>query len=66
MALEIIFYMRFLIVFVIKSPIIPLHACLLDTYKEALLARILLKIEACELVRINMKLLSHTHSIFCL
>ena len=70
MALEIIFYMGFLIAFALKS-LIPLHTCLLDTHGEAhystcmLLAGILLKMGAYGLVRINMELLSHAHSIFC-
>ncbi|KAJ6744577.1 putative proteinD(P)H-QUINONE OXIDOREDUCTASE CHAIN 4 CHLOROPLASTIC [Salix purpurea] len=68
--LEILFYIGFLIAFVVKSPITPLHTWLLDTHKEAhystcmLLARILLKIGAYGLIQINMELLCHTHSIF--
>ena len=55
-ALEIIFYMGFLIAFAIKSPIIPLHTWLPDTHGEAhyntcmLLAGILLKMGAYGLV----------------
>nr|YP_010832442.1 NADH dehydrogenase subunit 4 [Astragalus pallasii]WFG51880.1 NADH dehydrogenase subunit 4 [Astragalus pallasii] len=70
-ALEIIFYMAFLIAFAVKSPIIPLHTWLPDTHGEAhystcmLLAGILLKMGAYGLVRINMELFSHAHSIFC-
>ncbi|KAK7370722.1 hypothetical protein VNO78_37275 [Psophocarpus tetragonolobus] len=70
-ALEIIFYMGFLIAFAVKSPIIPLHTWLPDTHGEAhystcmLLAGILLKMGAYGLVRINMELLSRAHSIFC-
>ncbi|KAK5845909.1 hypothetical protein PVK06_002152 [Gossypium arboreum] len=69
-ALEIIFYIGFLIAFTVKSPIIPLHTWLLDTHGEAhystcmLLAGILLKMGAYGLVRINMELLPHAHSIF--
>nr|QVX30375.1 NADH-plastoquinone oxidoreductase subunit 4 [Poecilanthe parviflora] len=68
--LEIIFYMGFLIAFAVKSPIIPLHTWLPDTHGEAhystcmLLAGILLKMGAYGLIRINMEILSHTHSIF--
>nr|YP_010012272.1 NdhD [Caylusea hexagyna]QOI12699.1 NdhD [Caylusea hexagyna] len=70
-ALEIIFYIGFLISFAVKSPIIPLHTWLPDTHGEAhystcmLLAGILLKMGAYGLVRINMELLPHAHSIFC-
>ncbi|KAM0028674.1 NAD(P)H-quinone oxidoreductase chain 4 [Helianthus debilis subsp. tardiflorus] len=66
-ALEIIFYIGFLIAFVVKLPILPLHTWLPD-HGEAhhstcmLLAGILLKMGA--LIRINMELLSHAHSIF--
>ncbi|TYI43484.1 hypothetical protein ES332_A01G173700v1 [Gossypium tomentosum] len=69
-ALEIIFYIGFLIAFPVKSPIIPLHTWLPDTHGEAhystcmLLAGILLKMGAYGLVRINMELLPHAHSIF--
>nr|YP_010726947.1 NADH dehydrogenase subunit D [Filipendula multijuga]WDZ66490.1 NADH dehydrogenase subunit D [Filipendula multijuga] len=68
-ALEIIFYIGFLIAFAVKSPIIPLHTWLPDTHGEAhystcmLLAGILLKMGAYGLVRINMELLPHAHSI---
>nr|WCF61384.1 NADH-plastoquinone oxidoreductase subunit 4 [Paris vietnamensis]WCF62416.1 NADH-plastoquinone oxidoreductase subunit 4 [Paris vietnamensis]WCF63791.1 NADH-plastoquinone oxidoreductase subunit 4 [Paris vietnamensis] len=70
MALEIIFYFGFLIVYAVKSPIIPLHTWLPDTHGEAhystcmLLAGILLKMGAYGLIRINMELLPHAHSIF--
>ncbi|RHN58286.1 putative NADH:ubiquinone reductase (H(+)-translocating) [Medicago truncatula] len=70
-ALEIILYTAFLIAFAVKSPIIPLHTWLPDTHGEAhystcmLLAGILLKMGAYGLVRINMELFSHAHSIFC-
>nr|YP_010222373.1 NADH-plastoquinone oxidoreductase subunit 4 [Agrimonia nipponica]UCC42008.1 NADH-plastoquinone oxidoreductase subunit 4 [Agrimonia nipponica]UED15006.1 NADH-plastoquinone oxidoreductase subunit 4 [Agrimonia nipponica] len=69
-ALEIIFYIGFFIAFAVKSPIIPLHTWLPDTHGEAhystcmLLAGILLKMGAYGLVRINMELLPHAHSIF--
>nr|YP_010737634.1 NADH-plastoquinone oxidoreductase subunit 4 [Filipendula camtschatica]WEQ71720.1 NADH-plastoquinone oxidoreductase subunit 4 [Filipendula camtschatica] len=68
-SLEIIFYIGFLIAFAVKSPIIPLHTWLPDTHGEAhystcmLLAGILLKMGAYGLVRINMELLPHAHSI---
>nr|YP_009584678.1 NADH dehydrogenase subunit 4 [Viola phalacrocarpa]QBL56741.1 NADH dehydrogenase subunit 4 [Viola phalacrocarpa] len=69
-ALEILFYVGFLIAFAVKSPIIPLHTWLPDTHGEAhystcmLLAGILLKMGAYGLVRINMELLPHAHSTF--
>nr|YP_009487138.1 NADH-plastoquinone oxidoreductase subunit 4 [Paeonia rockii]YP_009919533.1 NADH-plastoquinone oxidoreductase subunit 4 [Paeonia qiui]QMQ92624.1 NADH-plastoquinone oxidoreductase subunit 4 [Paeonia suffruticosa]AWB35981.1 NADH-plastoquinone oxidoreductase subunit 4 [Paeonia rockii]QJQ37171.1 NADH-plastoquinone oxidoreductase subunit 4 [Paeonia qiui]QMQ92363.1 NADH-plastoquinone oxidoreductase subunit 4 [Paeonia qiui]QMQ92450.1 NADH-plastoquinone oxidoreductase subunit 4 [Paeonia rockii] len=69
-ALEIIFYIVFLIAFAVKSPIIPLHTWLPDTHGEAhystcmLLAGILLKMGAYGLIRINMELLPRAHSIF--
>nr|YP_009485271.1 NdhD [Euryale ferox]AUD56617.1 NdhD [Euryale ferox]QNS25763.1 NADH dehydrogenase subunit 4 [Euryale ferox]UUL96773.1 NADH-plastoquinone oxidoreductase subunit 4 [Euryale ferox] len=69
-ALEIIFYLGFLIAYAVKSPIIPLHTWLPDTHGEAhystcmLLAGILLKMGAYGLVRVNMELLPHAHSIF--
>lgn len=68
--LEILFYIGFLIAFAVKLPIIPLHTWLPDTHGEAhystcmLLAGILLKMGAYGLVRINMELLPHAHSIF--
>nr|YP_009861255.1 NADH dehydrogenase subunit 4 [Orontium aquaticum]QIU82946.1 NADH dehydrogenase subunit 4 [Orontium aquaticum] len=70
MALEIIFYLGFLIAYAVKLPIIPLHTWLPDTHGEAhystcmLLAGILLKMGAYGLIRINMELLPHAHSIF--
>ncbi|KAL7599178.1 hypothetical protein Lser_V15G20835 [Lactuca serriola] len=69
-ALEIIFYIGFFIAFSVKLPILPLHTWLLDTHGKAhystcmLLAGILLKIGAYGLIRINMELLPHAHSIF--
>nr|YP_009517017.1 NADH dehydrogenase subunit 4 [Cabomba furcata]AYE68040.1 NADH dehydrogenase subunit 4 [Cabomba furcata] len=68
-ALEILFYFGFLIAYAVKSPIIPLHTWLPDTHGEAhystcmLLAGILLKMGAYGLIRINMELLPHAHSI---
>lgn len=70
LALEIILYIGFLIAYAVKSPIIPLHTWLPDTHGEAhystcmLLAGILLKMGAYGLIRINMELLPHAHSIF--
>nr|YP_010484118.1 NADH dehydrogenase subunit D [Piper hainanense]UVV36228.1 NADH dehydrogenase subunit D [Piper hainanense] len=70
LALEIIFYIGFLIAYAVKLPIIPLHTWLPDTHGEAhystcmLLAGILLKMGAYGLIRINMELLPHAHSIF--
>nr|QWK46876.1 NADH-plastoquinone oxidoreductase subunit 4 [Ampelocera hottlei] len=69
-AMEILFYLGFFIAFAVKSPIIPLHTWLPDTHGEAhystcmLLAGILLKMGAYGLVRINMELFPHAHSIF--
>nr|YP_010632887.1 NADH-plastoquinone oxidoreductase subunit 4 [Acanthus mollis]WBP64559.1 NADH-plastoquinone oxidoreductase subunit 4 [Acanthus mollis] len=63
-------YIGFFISFAVKLPIIPLHTWLPDTHGEAhystcmLLAGILLKMGAYGLVRINMELFSHAHSIF--
>nr|YP_009576732.1 NADH-plastoquinone oxidoreductase subunit 4 [Adonis sutchuenensis]QBK48037.1 NADH-plastoquinone oxidoreductase subunit 4 [Adonis sutchuenensis] len=69
-ALEILLYFGFIIAYAVKLPIIPLHTWLPDTHGEAhystcmLLAGILLKMGAYGLVRINMELLPHAHSIF--
>nr|QKI33676.1 NADH-plastoquinone oxidoreductase subunit 4 [Circaeaster agrestis] len=69
-ALEIILYFGFLIAYAVKLPIIPLHTWLPDTHGEAhystcmLLAGILLKMGAYGLIRINMELLPHAHSLF--
>nr|QWK50778.1 NADH-plastoquinone oxidoreductase subunit 4 [Ulmus wallichiana] len=69
-AVEILFYLGFFIAFAVKLPIIPLHTWLPDTHGEAhystcmLLAGILLKMGAYGLVRINMGLFPHSHSIF--
>nr|YP_009670208.1 NADH dehydrogenase subunit D [Memecylon pauciflorum]QCW95527.1 NADH dehydrogenase subunit D [Memecylon pauciflorum]QFQ49024.1 NADH-plastoquinone oxidoreductase subunit 4 [Memecylon ligustrifolium] len=69
-ALELLFYSGFFVAFAVKLPIIPLHTWLPDTHGEAhystcmLLAGILLKMGAYGLVRINMQLFPHAHSIF--
>jgi len=68
--LEIIIYLSFLIAYAVKLPIIPFHTWLPDTHGEAhystcmLLAGILLKMGGYGLVRINMELLPHAHSLF--
>nr|YP_010897859.1 NADH-plastoquinone oxidoreductase subunit 4 [Trivalvaria costata]UWJ90075.1 NADH-plastoquinone oxidoreductase subunit 4 [Trivalvaria costata] len=68
--LEIILYFGFFIAYAVKSPSLPLHTWLPDTHGEAhystcmLLAGILLKMGAYGLIRINMELLPHAHSIF--
>nr|YP_009559528.1 NADH-plastoquinone oxidoreductase subunit 4 [Elaeagnus angustifolia]AZU95054.1 NADH-plastoquinone oxidoreductase subunit 4 [Elaeagnus angustifolia] len=70
LVLEILFYIGFFIAFAVKLPIMPLHTWLPDTHGEAhystcmLLAGILLKMGAYGLIRINMELLPHAHSIF--
>nr|QUG10977.1 NADH-plastoquinone oxidoreductase subunit 4 [Codonopsis pilosula subsp. tangshen] len=70
MPLEMLLYIGFLIAFAVKSPILPLHTWLPNTHGEAhystcmLLAGILLKMGAYGLIRINMELLPHAHSIF--
>nr|AWJ60358.1 NADH-plastoquinone oxidoreductase subunit 4 [Ginkgo biloba] len=69
-ALEIVFYSGFFIAYAIKLPIFPLHTWLPDTHGEAhystcmLLAGIPLKMGGYGLIRINMELFSHTHSLF--
>lgn len=69
-ALEIVLYLTFFITYAVKLPIFPLHTWLPDTHGEAhystcmLLAGILLKMGGYGLIRINMELLSHAHSIF--
>nr|YP_010715514.1 NADH dehydrogenase subunit 4 [Todea barbara]WDE24591.1 NADH dehydrogenase subunit 4 [Todea barbara] len=69
-ALEIVFYLGFLIAYAVKLPVSPLHTWLPDTHGEAhystcmLLAGILLKMGGYGLIRINMELLPHAHSIF--
>jgi NAD(P)H-quinone oxidoreductase subunit 4 len=68
--LEIIIYLSFSIAYAVKLPIIPFHTWLPDTHGEAhystcmLLAGILLKMGGYGLVRINMELLPHAHSLF--
>nr|QWW92992.1 NADH-plastoquinone oxidoreductase subunit 4 [Delavayella serrata] len=68
--LEIIIYLSFLLAYGVKLPIIPFHTWLPDTHGEAhystcmLLAGILLKMGGYGLVRINMELLPHAHSLF--
>lgn len=68
--LEIIIYLSFLLAYAVKLPIIPFHTWLPDTHGEAhystcmLLAGILLKMGGYGLVRINMELLPHAHSLF--
>nr|QUI76245.1 NADH dehydrogenase subunit 4 [Polyalthiopsis verrucipes] len=67
--LEIILYFGFFIAYAVKSPSLPLHTWLPDAHGEAhystcmLLAGILLKMGAYGLIRINMELLPHAHSI---
>nr|YP_009435365.1 NADH dehydrogenase subunit 4 [Lobelia patula]ATG25367.1 NADH dehydrogenase subunit 4 [Lobelia patula] len=69
-AFEILLYIGFFFSFAVKSPILPLHTWLPDTHGEAhystcmLLAGVLLKMGAYGLIRINMELLPHAHSIF--
>nr|QYB21016.1 NADH-plastoquinone oxidoreductase subunit 4 [Austrocedrus chilensis]BBN66409.1 NADH-plastoquinone oxidoreductase subunit 4 [Austrocedrus chilensis] len=68
--LEILLYLGFLIAYAIKLPIFPLHTWLPDTHGEAhystcmLLAGVLLKMGGYGLIRINMELLPHAHSLF--
>nr|YP_010383661.1 NADH-plastoquinone oxidoreductase subunit 4 [Crepidomanes minutum]UEQ13238.1 NADH-plastoquinone oxidoreductase subunit 4 [Crepidomanes minutum] len=70
MALEVLFYLGFLIAYAIKLPIFPFHTWLPDTHSEAhystsmLLAGVLLKMGGYGLIRINMELLPNAHSIF--
>nr|QYB22165.1 NADH-plastoquinone oxidoreductase subunit 4 [Pilgerodendron uviferum]BBN66821.1 NADH-plastoquinone oxidoreductase subunit 4 [Pilgerodendron uviferum] len=67
---EILLYLGFLIAYAIKLPIFPLHTWLPDTHGEAhystcmLLAGVLLKMGGYGLIRINMELLPHAHSLF--
>nr|YP_010424527.1 NADH-plastoquinone oxidoreductase subunit 4 [Huperzia crispata]USH59037.1 NADH-plastoquinone oxidoreductase subunit 4 [Huperzia crispata]WRB00828.1 NADH-plastoquinone oxidoreductase subunit 4 [Huperzia crispata] len=69
-ALEIVLYLSFFVAYAVKLPIFPLHTWLPDTHGEAhystcmLLAGILLKMGGYGLIRINMELLPHAHSIF--
>nr|YP_005352998.1 NADH-plastoquinone oxidoreductase subunit 4 [Mankyua chejuensis]ADZ48030.1 NADH-plastoquinone oxidoreductase subunit 4 [Mankyua chejuensis]AJJ48661.1 NADH dehydrogenase subunit 4 [Mankyua chejuensis] len=68
--LETVLYLGFLIAYAVKLPIFPFHSWLPDTHGEAhystcmLLAGILLKMGGYGLIRINMELLPHAHSIF--
>nr|YP_008965082.1 NADH dehydrogenase subunit D [Agathis dammara]BAO19766.1 NADH dehydrogenase subunit D [Agathis dammara]BCK52039.1 NADH-plastoquinone oxidoreductase subunit 4 [Agathis dammara] len=68
--LEIVLYLGFFIAYAIKLPIFPLHTWLPDTHGEAhystcmLLAGVLLKMGGYGLIRINMELLPHAHSLF--
>nr|UPM51683.1 NADH dehydrogenase subunit 4 [Takakia lepidozioides] len=67
--LEIVLYLGFFIAYATKLPIFPLHTRLPDTHGEAhystcmLLAGILLKMGGYGIIRINMELLPHAHSI---
>ena len=68
--LEVLIYLSFLIAYAVKLPILPFHTWLPDTHGEAhystcmLLAGILLKMGGYGLIRINMQLLPHAHSLF--
>nr|YP_009531988.1 NADH dehydrogenase subunit 4 [Hymenophyllum holochilum]AXZ96986.1 NADH dehydrogenase subunit 4 [Hymenophyllum holochilum] len=70
MALEVLFYLGFLIAYAVKLPIFPFHTWLPDTHGEAhystsmLLAGVLLKMGGYGLIRINMELLPNAHSLF--
>nr|YP_009668604.1 NADH-plastoquinone oxidoreductase subunit 4 [Haplomitrium blumei]QCW59378.1 NADH-plastoquinone oxidoreductase subunit 4 [Haplomitrium blumei] len=67
--LEMVLYISFLIAYAVKLPIIPFHTWLPDTHGEAhystcmLLAGILLKMGGYGLIRVNMELLPHAHSL---
>nr|YP_009549062.1 NADH-plastoquinone oxidoreductase subunit 4 [Calciphilopteris ludens]AYW16037.1 NADH-plastoquinone oxidoreductase subunit 4 [Calciphilopteris ludens] len=67
--LEIFIYVGFLIAYAVKLPIFPFHTWLPDTHGEAhystcmLLAGILLKMGGYGLIRINLELLTHAHSL---
>nr|YP_008474614.1 NADH-plastoquinone oxidoreductase subunit 4 [Marsilea crenata]AGI51480.1 NADH-plastoquinone oxidoreductase subunit 4 [Marsilea crenata] len=69
-SLEILLYLGFLFAYAVKLPIFPLHTWLPDTHGEAhystcmLLAGVLLKMGGYGLIRINLELLTHAHSIF--
>nr|QWW92516.1 NADH dehydrogenase subunit 4 [Megaceros flagellaris] len=68
--LEVILYLGFLVAYAAKLPMVPLHTWLPDTHGEAhystcmLLAGIPLKMGGYGLIRINVELLPHAHSIF--
>nr|YP_010881393.1 Ndh4 [Moerckia flotoviana]WIA67346.1 Ndh4 [Moerckia flotoviana] len=70
LGLEVIIYSSFLVAYATKLPMIPFHTWLPDTHGEAhystcmLLAGILSKMGGYGLVRINMELLPHAHSLF--
>eukprot|EP00897_Mesotaenium_endlicherianum_P001214 jgi/Mesen1/111/ME1122523C07622 len=70
LSLEVLLYFGFLITYAVKLPAFPLHTWLPDTHGEAhystcmLLAGILLKMGGYGLIRLNMELLSHAHSLF--
>nr|YP_010194444.1 Ndh4 [Pallavicinia lyellii]QZZ24667.1 Ndh4 [Pallavicinia lyellii]QZZ24751.1 Ndh4 [Pallavicinia lyellii] len=67
---EVIIYSSFLVAYAAKLPIVPFHTWLPDTHGEAhystcmLLAGILLKMGGYGLIRVNMELLPHAHSLF--
>nr|YP_009948633.1 NADH-plastoquinone oxidoreductase subunit 4 [Sphaeropteris brunoniana]YP_010395731.1 NADH-plastoquinone oxidoreductase subunit 4 [Cyathea lepifera]QKV46603.1 NADH-plastoquinone oxidoreductase subunit 4 [Cyathea lepifera]QOH97814.1 NADH-plastoquinone oxidoreductase subunit 4 [Sphaeropteris brunoniana]UQJ73806.1 NADH-plastoquinone oxidoreductase subunit 4 [Cyathea lepifera] len=69
-SLEVLFYLGFLIAYAVKLPIVPFHTWLPDTHGEAhystcmLLAGVLLKMGGYGLIRINLELLTHAHSLF--
>nr|AWL21479.1 NADH-plastoquinone oxidoreductase subunit 4 [Pilularia americana] len=69
-SLEVLIYLGFLIAYAVKLPIFPFHTWLPDTHGEAhystcmLLAGVLLKMGGYGLIRINLELLTHAHSIF--
>nr|AWD77943.1 NADH-plastoquinone oxidoreductase subunit 4 [Odontosoria chinensis] len=70
LSLEILLYLGFSIAYAVKLPIFPFHTWLPDTHGEAhystcmLLAGVLLKMGGYGLIRINMDILTHAHSIF--
>nr|ATL58431.1 NADH-plastoquinone oxidoreductase subunit D [Azolla rubra] len=67
---EVLIYLGFLIAYAVKLPLFPFHTWLPDTHGEAhystcmLLAGILLKMGGYGLVRINLGILTHAHSIY--